>query len=1118
MFKHSLVITCALTFAACSDVNNLLSPDTTAPKIELVGPENIVLSQFETYIELGAHAVDDVDGQVNVVQSGAINSAEPGTYVVTYFATDAQGNQTKLTRTVTVLDTMAPILILNGQNNITLEFGESYIETGALVSDNYDENIEFTITGSVIDNQLGEYALVYQAVDASGNQAKELTRTVTVVDTLAPIITLKGESGVVLEAGTTYIEEGVTVFDTFDQQSLSVSYNEVDSNILGMQTVTYHATDSSGNIGQATRHITIEDTTTPSVTLFGKQTQNILVGSTYLEKGVSFEDLFDDSPEFTLTGSVNSLVVGDYALTYTVTDQSGNKSSVMRNVLVQDLTKPTISLIGPSTSLLRYGAAYVELGASVSDNYDSDLTAVITGEVNNDVLGTYTLTYNVSDSSGNVASEVTRNVIIVDTQSPEITLNGESFTRIFLGETYLELSATASDNYDNNEDIQQNLITTGTVNTQKEGTYYIRYQARDLSGNQASIIRTVEVIKDLAPEIVLNGDPIIYLYQGDTYEEQSANAMDARDGIVEITTTGEVDTQTIGKYSITYSATDSINQQSEITRTIFVLNTPFITTWKTDNPGSSNDNQITLEANLEDFPDGYRYIVNWGDGHVDVNVTGNITHTYSLAGTYQVSIAGDYPQIYFDGFGALSDSDKLLSVDQWGGNVWLSMTRAFIDADNLEINALDVPDLSLVSNMSFMFANTELFNQDIGGWDVSNVTNMSGMFNGAVAFNQDIGSWNVSNVTNMSSMFSGTVVFDQDIGNWDVSSVIDMSGMFSWTIAFDKDIGNWDVSSVIYMSSMFNGAVIFNQEIGEWDVSCVTEMNAMFSSSEAFNQNINNWNVSSVTQMNVMFSYSKAFQQPLDNWDMSSVTEMAYMFLYSTFNAAINNWDLSSVTSLNRMFLNAENFNQDLGNWNVSSVTDMESMFDGAMNFNKDINSWDTSSVITMKNMFFGAENFNQPLNNWDVSSVTSMYGMFSFATSFNKDLNEWDTFSVTDFGFMFRDASTFNGDVGSWDTSSATSLRGMFLWAPDFNQDLSNWGISSVTEMHGMFYGALLDTNYYDAMLIAWSSQIPQEGVTFSAGLSQYTRDSLAQTARTALIETYGWELTDGGPVVETP
>ncbi len=75
--------------------------------------------------------------------------------------------------------------------------------------------------------------------------------------------------------------------------------------------------------------------------------------------------------------------------------------------------------------------------------------------------------------------------------------------------------------------------------------------------------------------------------------------------------------------------------------------TGFVTTWKTDNPGTSASNQITIPTNGCCF----NYTVNWGDGQINTGVTGPITHTYASVGTYTVSISGAFPTIYFNNAG-----------------------------------------------------------------------------------------------------------------------------------------------------------------------------------------------------------------------------------------------------------------------------------------------------------------------------------------------------------------------------------------------------------------------------------------------------------------------------------
>ena len=71
----------------------------------------------------------------------------------------------------------------------------------------------------------------------------------------------------------------------------------------------------------------------------------------------------------------------------------------------------------------------------------------------------YTVTYNVTDSSGNDASEVTRTVNVTDTTAPVITLNGDTQITVEVGSTYTDLGATASDNYDG--DITADIVVGG---------------------------------------------------------------------------------------------------------------------------------------------------------------------------------------------------------------------------------------------------------------------------------------------------------------------------------------------------------------------------------------------------------------------------------------------------------------------------------------------------------------------------------------------------------------------------------------------------------------------------------------------------------------------------------
>jgi autotransporter-associated beta strand protein len=77
--------------------------DTTAPVITRTGNASIVVAWGDSYTDAGATATDNVDSSVTVTPSGSVNTAVPGTYTITYNASDAANNNaTQVTRTVTV--------------------------------------------------------------------------------------------------------------------------------------------------------------------------------------------------------------------------------------------------------------------------------------------------------------------------------------------------------------------------------------------------------------------------------------------------------------------------------------------------------------------------------------------------------------------------------------------------------------------------------------------------------------------------------------------------------------------------------------------------------------------------------------------------------------------------------------------------------------------------------------------------------------------------------------------------------------------------------------------------------------------------------------------------------
>ncbi len=252
----------------------------------------------------------------------------------------------------------------------------------------------------------------------------------------------------------------------------------------------------------------------------------------------------------------------------------------------------------------------------------------------------------------------------------------------------------------------------------------------------------------------------------------------------------------------------------------------FVISVKTDNSGSSSNNQFTIPT----YP-GYIYNYNVDCNNDGFNEAtgqkGNYTCTYGSTGTYTIRIKDNtetgagwvgFPGIYFNFEG---DSYKLMEIKQWGTGKWDSMYKAFQGCDYMTIRATDAPDLSNVTDMRFMFAYASAFNGSTLAWDTSNVTSMKGLFINTIAFNGNITGWNTSSVTDMGSMFQGASLFNQDIGGWNTSNVTNMDGMFYDASAFNQDLGGWNVTSLDDATEMFIGATLstrnYDALLNGWD-------------------------------------------------------------------------------------------------------------------------------------------------------------------------------------------------------------------------------------------------------------------------------------------------------------
>ena len=334
-----------------------------------------------------------------------------GVFSIKYKSADASDSCTlasngaviaNCTRTLIVRDTYSPVITLIGGLTYTIEGGSTFNDPGASAIDVVDGVMNYIASppcsqfpnGSFVGNPgsicrfatinglalntlvVGNQTMYYVAKDLSGNLGF-VQRTITVIDTTPPIITIFGPSVVYQEAATLYIDQGAQSIDIVDGNMTSTMVNIIPVNVLPPSTpanftVKYTGADKSHNwaIPQY-RTVIVRDTTKPTMTLLGSFNMSVEGGTFFIDPFVTAFDTNDgditDQVSVTITRLSNrncnatrgcsgdNSVMDSHApssttflFTYSVSDKAFNTMSITRNVKIIDTTPPQLILIGPA--------------------------------------------------------------------------------------------------------------------------------------------------------------------------------------------------------------------------------------------------------------------------------------------------------------------------------------------------------------------------------------------------------------------------------------------------------------------------------------------------------------------------------------------------------------------------------------------------------------------------------------------------------------------------------------------------------------------------------------------------------------------------------------------------
>lgn len=234
-------------------------------QMQILGEAKIIHEYSKPYEDPGATATFDgffydegsvpvrVDGTVDIMRLGEQELTYHAEYPLDlYFITLTCS--VSQNRTVVVVDTQAPEIILETKPDYFTLPGGTYEEEGFVALDNHDGDIT-----SLVERTQTEDQVTYRVTDASGNTT-EVTRPIEYSDPIAPELTLKGASVIMLRKGKTYAEPGYTAQDNCDgdiTQNVTVN-GTVNGNKAGTYVLEYTVQDSYGNVTTATRTVIVD--------------------------------------------------------------------------------------------------------------------------------------------------------------------------------------------------------------------------------------------------------------------------------------------------------------------------------------------------------------------------------------------------------------------------------------------------------------------------------------------------------------------------------------------------------------------------------------------------------------------------------------------------------------------------------------------------------------------------------------------------------------------------------------------------------------------------------------------------------------------------------------------
>jgi len=556
-----------------TQTQNILIDDTTAP-VPAVETLSDVTAQCEVVVSdlTPPLATDNCSGTVTVTNDGTFPITSQGTTVITWTYDDGNGNTSTQAQNIVITDTTAPV-----PNSETLPDFMAQCEVVAtdLPTPSAIDNCSGTVTvfndGTFPITTQGTTVITWTYTDAAGNSSTQ-TQNIVITDTTAPVpdvATLDDYTAQCQVVGTDLTAPSAT--DNCGGTVTVTNDGVFPITTKGTTVITWTFTDAAGNSSTQAQNVIINDTTPP--TPDAESLADITAQCQVLETDLTAPTATDNcGGTVTVTNDAAFPIDGQgtVVITWTFEDQSGNSSTQVQNVVIDDTTGPT-----PDVASLPDVTGQCEVIASdvaapmATDNCGGTVT--VTNDASFPIFATTVITWTYEDQYGNTSTQ-TQNIIVADTTAPlaDAASLADVTDECEVTEAQV-MTPTATDNCGG----MVTVTSDATFPITDQGTTVITWSYEDASGNISTQSQNVIItdMTDPVPDLVSLPDinSICAVVEAElTAPVASDNCMGT------ITGTPDVDfpINTVGTTIITWTFTDAGGNAVTQTQNVTIEESP----------------------------------------------------------------------------------------------------------------------------------------------------------------------------------------------------------------------------------------------------------------------------------------------------------------------------------------------------------------------------------------------------------------------------------------------------------------------------------------------------------------------------------------------------------------